>query len=37
MEFKILVIAVLALSSLYRLVLNIIQFRSAKNPTMDDG
>ncbi len=33
MEFKLTVIAVLALSCLYRLVLNIVQFRSAKNPT----
>ncbi len=33
MEFKFIVIAVLALSCLYRLVLNIVQFRSAKNPT----
>ncbi len=32
MEFKLIVIAVLALSSLYRLILNIVQFRSAKNP-----
>ncbi len=33
MEFMLIVIAVLTLSSLYRLVLNIVQFRSAKNPT----
>ncbi len=33
MEFKIIVIAVLLISSLYRLVLNIVQHRSAKNPT----
>ena len=32
MEFKIIVIAVLALSSLYRLILNVVQLRSAKNP-----
>ncbi len=32
MEFKIIVIAMLALSSLYRLDLSILQFRSAKNP-----
>lgn len=31
MEFKIIVIAVLALSSLYRLILNVVQLRSAKN------
>ncbi len=33
MEFKLIVIAVLALSSLYRLVLNIVQSRSSRNPT----
>ena len=33
MEFKLIVIAVLALSSLYRLVINIVQSRSSNNPT----
>ncbi len=33
MEFRLIVIALLSLSSLYRLILNIVQFRSAKNPT----
>lgn len=33
MEFRLIVIALLVLSNLYRLVLNIVEFRSAKNPT----
>ncbi len=32
MEFRLIVVALLVLSSLYRFVLNILQFRSAKNP-----
>ena len=32
MEFRIIVIALLAILSLYRLVLNVVQYRSAKNP-----
>lgn len=32
MEFRIIVIALLAVLSLYRLVLNVVQYRSAKNP-----
>lgn len=33
MEFRLIVIAILVLSNLYRLVLNIVELRSAKNPT----
>lgn len=32
MEFVLIVIAVLALSSLYRIILNVVQFRSSRNP-----
>lgn len=32
MEFRIIVIALLSILSLYRLVLNVVQYRSAKNP-----
>ena len=32
MEFMLIVIAVLALSSLYRIILNVVQFRSSRNP-----
>ena len=35
MEFMLIVIAVLALSSLYRIILNVVQFRSSRNPIPD--